>query len=216
MTIFLFFLQVRLERKNKVLQTITNWKATLEETDSWDETSSIIEFVEMFDQKSLSPVVETIPNQSPHPVVGNCLFPKLNNKRKRERASSVFPKPTPKRRSSSTTSPTTSSIQELISECATSDLTDACWMYLASLKQAQVFQSLLAQTAMDPNSFLEKYELARSIWTCFLCKNLEDIEKNLSGFAMCDICLNWFHCSCIGQSENELKENVTNWCPNCK
>lgn len=192
-----------MERRRNVLETISKWQATLESDAPLSEISPIIKFVETF-------------SGCPRPpAVAGCVFPQLDKKKKRERASSLFSTPPAKRKAISKTSPSTTAIQELIDECANCDITEPCWMYLVTLNHHDVLQSLSNRHLVNQQSFIERFELARTIWTCFHCKDLGDIDKNLSGYALCDTCQNWFHCQCVGQEEEAVREGESNWCPNC-
>lgn len=149
---------------------------------------------------------------------GLTAFPKLDNQRKRERFPSLFPKHVRKRKQKKTLSEPVTLRKELLQQCVKAPLNDVCWMYLLALdKEGVLCCAMELETEEKP--FLEMYDNALAIWMCAVCNSVADIEKNLSGYILCDVCQQWVHGSCanVNQSDIEESDDEIDWiCPTCR
>ncbi|XP_059087757.1 uncharacterized protein LOC131884112 [Tigriopus californicus] len=179
-------------RYGKALEIVSEWKRSLESAESFEDALPLIEKIE----------------RSNHDRKSN-IFPLLDRKRKRERTSSIFPARklvNGNRGSGGTASLRNSPIQDMIIECSAVQIDDPCWMFLVTHRMKDVIYNLGKTTGIDQKIFLKKYETARLIWNCALCKDVSVIARNLSGYVQCDICDKWFHCECVGVKHEKLEE----------
>ena len=86
-----------------------------------------------------------------------------------------------------------------------SSVNDFSWCALICGHQEKNLEMLANLEDFDINEreiILEKFILAKSLWTCKKCKSFNSIESMLAGFVICKLCQHWFHRACCDGGEN--------------
>lgn len=145
------------------------------------------------------------------------IFSKVDNRRKRERISSIFKAKPSKRKSTIDKLPRYSSpTNELIQQCNNSPIDNPCWMFLLSMNIQSVLKKIHECSAIIKiERFMENFDLAKAIWQCEKCHDLSKVKRNFNGYVHCEKCDRWFHAECVGVVDiNEKDYENCSWeCP---
>lgn len=166
------------------------------------------------DMKERRAILEKVNSLTNAPNSTMTLFPKVDKKRKRERAPSVFPPMVKKQRKKKKEWIKPSTLQvDLLQECLESSLDKSCWMFVLSLKQQDVCQ-YARELGIHERRFLQLFEEARLIWNCGECHGF-DVDRNLSGYVQCNDCLLWMHSLCAKVDQQNSNDVARQKCSNC-
>ena len=100
--------------------------------------------------------------------------------------------------------------KNLLRVALNSSVSDFSWCALVCGHQEKSLEMLANLEDFDINEreiILEKFILAKSLWTCKKCKTFSSMEAMLSGFAICKLCQHWFHRNCCengGDGQSQL------------
>jgi hypothetical protein len=82
-------------------------------------------------------------------------------------------------------------------------------------KNLEMFANLQDFDINEREIILEKFILAKSLWTCKKCKDFSSIDSMLSGFIICKLCQHWFHRNCCASESKSLQLTDDFVCERC-
>ena len=112
----------------------------------------------------------------------------------------------------------------LLREALHVNVNEYCWCFLICSDVHVTLEALAKEfNIKEREEILEKFILAKSVWSCRKCVQLEknsfNIERILTGYIECRVCSHWYHRSCCDNLDETLvagnDENFIYVCENC-